>query len=1092
MKSNMSLVFRGRPKKTPMRGGNIEFNDVLWFFLAVAAWIDFTHDFNEHRAAINVGTLNDDPYGPVPGNKIKRIAELLAALREGGSKTAYSVFKDMFMNLVVGPRQIRVAVEEFRRLNNMQVGQLIKEEDVLTLANIPYAGIIAMIPRNSLDDPKPRAEPATWWDDKVFPLNPQGGDTWRFGREGTQTTYKLRTMVTKDSSVRPGDPQKHLTRVLSTLMETEVIVIMFDAAGCELNFGDAWKGGWVPEKVYHVFIINNKENIADPATKPTYRNVTKALGVSRENTNVCIYFLEEAEWGHVASYPAYFNGMSDQNGVFFSNFNERTMRAGTPETPYVRAELYPPGGGDPVVINNVKDDSEVAAATKRALTLLLQGYPDAALTAFLEKRGGDWKQAISLLDKTRKYRVVHVQGTAARLVFRGRALDVIKSEADKATKIDTITLADLEGELKGSSVLLTLDRVLLAIAVFLKLNVGFTTNRGELKWLIYLQNMDLAKYDDAAALLEQAPGVLAKIADYEQYVIDHRGQTEVLASLFNVSDIRTYATEIPALRGALIQSATLPSSSSVRETLYKVKTATDWLTDIMSKAGNDVVRIYNTPELKKDLIGHLTTLRGGVAYAVNADAKMKKVGEWESAPILLYPTRTQETAAIESFVDSLKTGREIPASSTYFVVFKSIFDRIGEDMMRCEITSPNVEPDVISNNYDRAAAESVAAAVPGADVFRPQAALKRTRQVTTPIPPLVGLFVHYNKVIPHSLPGVAVAKGGQRGGAGAFIYMFVGSDGVRVTFEQDRNRAVQNDGTYITAVFGGNITNESGFQASVIDEYVFYDPTPITRYIVDFNDDAGASILPPESQLVAASLAQETYSYALVRYVLWCHDDIRNRLKELGDVDIENTFAIRQLVTVSNRLSVMSDIFTKGGGAPLAFEKGVKLLLTPMVANEDEVSAYQDGGRNTEQDVDAVRNSLNVVRSNIFALYASNVSLQSIGYAVIPPPGYLTALIAAQDASENVMTKIVEVETIADETRHPEAFSAYLDALERNDGSAEGIYQQALQAIQPLLALKSQPVPPPVMQLRSGATASPFNRLGGRRKTHRRGLPKLI
>ena len=1096
----MSLVFAGRRKKEPMRGGaDITFNDALWFFLAVAAWIDFTHDFNEHRAAINVGTLNDDPYGPVPGNKIKRIAELLASIREGGSKTAYNVFKDMFMNLVVGPRQIGEAVAAFRVQNRMQAGQLIKEEDVLTLANIPYASIITTIPRNSLDAPKPPTEPKTWWDDKVFPLNnPQGGDTWRFGREGAESTYRLRTMVTKDSSVRPGDPQKHLTRVLSTLMETEVIVIMFDAAGCELNFGDAWKGGWVPEKVYHIFIVNNKENIADPATKPTYRNVTKALGVDRSNTNVCIYFLEEAEWGHVASYPAYFNGMSDQNGVFFSNFNERTVRAGTPETPYVRAELYPPDGGAPVVINNVKDDSEVAAATKRALTLLLQGNPDAALTAFLEKRGGDWKQAISLLDKTRKYRVVHVQGTASRLAFRGRALDVIKSEADKATKIDTITLADIEGELKGSSVLLTLDRVLLAIAVFLKLNVGFTTNRGELKWLIYLQNMDLAKYDDAITLLAQAPAVLAKIAEYEQYVIGHRGQTDVLSQLFNVSDVRTYATEIPALRATLIQSATLPSPSSVGEALYKTKTADDWLKGVMTREGNDVVRIYNTPGLKKDLIGHLTTLRGGVAYAANADAKMKKVGEWESAPISLYPTRTQETAAIQSFVELLRTGREIPASSTHFVALKSIFDKIGEDMMRCEFMSPTVEPDVISNNYDIAAAASVAAAVPGADVFRPQAQLKTTRQVTTPIPPLVGLFIHYNKVIPHSLPSVAVAEGGQRGGAGPLVYMFADSDGVKVAFEQDRNLNARDvmypDGSsYRTAVFGGNIANESGFQASIIDEYVFYDPSPIARYIVGFNDDAGASILLPESQLVAAALAQETYAYALVRYVLWCHDDIRNRLKELGDVDIENTFAIRQLVTVSTRLSVMSDIFTKGGGAPLAFEGGVKLLLTPMVASEDDVSAYQDGGRNTGEDVDAVRNSLKVVRSNIFALYALNASLQSIGYAVIPQPGYLTALIAAQDANESAMTKIVEVETIADETGHPEAFSAYLDALERNDGSAEGIYQQALQAIQPLLALRSQPVPPVVMQLRSGNTASPFNRLGGHRKTHRRrGLPKLI
>ena len=365
----MSLVFAGR-RKEPMRGGNITFDPALWFFLAVAAWIDFTHDFNEHRAAINVGTLNDDPYGAVPGNKIKRIEALLATIREKGSKTAYSVFKDMFMNLMVGGRRVGDAVAQFRTDNVMNVDQLIKEEDVLTLANIPYKLLIGQL------EGKSSIEPKSQWDTYIAQINPPGSDAWRFGRAGTQSTYKLRAMVTKDSSLRP-DPQKHLTRVLSTLMETEVIVIMFDAAGCELNFGDAWKGGWRPDRVYHVFIINNKENIADPATKPTYRNVTKALGVSRENTNVCIYFLEEAEWGHVASYPAYVDGMTDQNGVFFSNFNERTMRAGTPEAPYVRAELYPPGGADPVVINNVKDDSEVAAATKRALTLLLQVYPDA-------------------------------------------------------------------------------------------------------------------------------------------------------------------------------------------------------------------------------------------------------------------------------------------------------------------------------------------------------------------------------------------------------------------------------------------------------------------------------------------------------------------------------------------------------------------------------------------------------------------------------------------------------------------------------------------------------------------------------------------
>jgi hypothetical protein len=298
--------------------------------------------------------------------------------------------------------------------------------------------------------------------------------------------------------------------------------------------------------------------------------------------------------------------------------------------------------------------------------------------------------------------------------------------------------------------------------------------------------------------------------------------------------------------------------------------------------------------------------------------------------------------------------------------------------------------------------------------------------------------------------------------------------------------------SYRTAVFGGNITNASGFQASVIDEYVFYDPAPITRYIVDFNDDAGASILPPEAKDMAASLAQETYLYALVRYVLWCHDDVRNTLKELGDVDIENTFAIRQLVTLSNRLSAMSDIFTKGG-APLAFQSGVNLLLAPMLASEDQVSAYQDQKRKTEYDVDAARNALKAIRSNIFALYASSVPLQTIGYAAQPQPGYLTALIATQDANENALTKIVQVETIADESGDPNALSAYLAALERNDGSAEGIYQEAAQAAQALLALRSQPVPEPVMRLRSGNTASPFNRqLGGRRKTHRRRLPKLV
>jgi hypothetical protein len=152
---------------------------------------------------------------------------------------------------------------------------------------------------------------------------------------------------------------------------------------------------------------------------------------------------------------------NDPNTAAYTAFTISTRRTGSPETPKVQASATTSEGV--FTVDDVGIESEVTAATQRAVTMSLNKRPNnEILLSFILKRFGDWCQALCLLDKTRRYRVVQVNGTGARIMEEGAI----------------VTLEDLETVHSADVFLLTLDRVLLAFALMLGLNVMFTSKSG--------------------------------------------------------------------------------------------------------------------------------------------------------------------------------------------------------------------------------------------------------------------------------------------------------------------------------------------------------------------------------------------------------------------------------------------------------------------------------------------------------------------------------------------------------------------------------------------------------------------------------------
>jgi hypothetical protein len=249
----------------------------------------------------------------------------------------------------------------------------------------------------------------------------------------------------------------------------EFALIVDAAGGLSLtSIQNAGLGPYEPEKQYKFYIIENIENDSDSATKVKHLDKSTRKGPDgKPTTNVEVLFLKDGMepviYQPFSSDVVAKQLIESQTENLFGNAQLVLSRSGD-ET---EADfIYP--DGEQYKIENVSQNANVKNASLNmvASTLANRGR-EAFLFAYL-KRVGDWCQALSLLDTSRPYTVLNLS-------------------KDKVG--DAVTLKKLQE--KGTAVaLVTLDRILLAYALLLGVDVFFTTG-SDVSSLLYFKNNEV-------------------------------------------------------------------------------------------------------------------------------------------------------------------------------------------------------------------------------------------------------------------------------------------------------------------------------------------------------------------------------------------------------------------------------------------------------------------------------------------------------------------------------------------------------------------------------------------------------------------------
>ena len=966
----MSLVFGGRRKKEPMRGGGVfELSPFLLAILAKAAWIDFVHDFNDGtRARISTGMLNNDPFGPVIGtNKISGIQNLIDV---GGGTTAFHVFRNLLSNLQFG------TVRPFAEfLAGAGATGILHETDILDVVGVPYTEVISSLP-NTIAPELALTLPITRVARPIGPNDPSAPPP---------PTYAITSYPTKVNG-------RYLHTAESFYMVTgqtyQIFVLMFDAAGCKLNIGDKWltvgkpgKPGDVsleyfnihtnPALVYHFVILNSKENISDPATKPTSRNVTEALGVEPGQANICIYFLEEAEPGHTSVYPLVQAGKQDANGAAFSAFTISTRRTGNENAPKVQATATT--GAGVFNIDDVGADSEVTAATQRAVTMKLNNRPnEEILLSFIMKRFGDWCQALCLLDKTRKYKVVQVN--------TGGGVVPILPEGG------VTTLEALES-MNAIVFLLTLDRVLLAFALLLGLNVVFTSKSGSggVGWLTFFKNTSSARVDDAQELYNGLESIGSTLQSQRDWLAGELQAYETYKAYVstNVGNFPGYPNIFVRLRSMLSMLSFLPKLSVIERYITEFPSM-DTLNRAIQDARNPVDNSINrTPEL----VGLLGTVRSsrdaaksiGVAIA-DYTAKKTSLDQLFGADNGAWREKTgfaREWNAIVSFTFALKRGVMVLPTNQSFVTFRELLQGIKEDAAVVGVDVPTIE------GVDAAYTAYASAVVPP---IPDQLELRAGRNVGaagTPKKPLSLLFEIFDATL---------VRGGSkhRGGASfedlfespltdmVYVNPIAGPQFVPLGFVIPRQyetdspqiAALSADATaqattllsgqpgstpdmipplaaelfatlYRQGVYGGFVSDGHGRIASVIDPYLFFHDDDLYTYLLDTR--------APNPEPMTPLLPLAHFVYVGLRYMLYLTDTLYQDIARLESVDIENAYEfteynrIASVCNALNTISVPVTVLETDSITYVSFAKALRdLVVDPIIPDDTDVDTQLD------------------------------------------------------------------------------------------------------------------------------------------------------
>jgi hypothetical protein len=358
------------------------------------------------------------------------------------------------------------------------------------------------------------------------------------GEEGRMRTYEVKAVLMKDKS---EERTLNIASRFELLTQKQGVAMIIDASG-GLSMTSLINSDLEPQPLNKLdfFIIENIENDSDSATK--LKTFDKAKNEAKKNKQPNVAFLKDEI--DTVLYPKFQLEASNVKGdgeLLFGNADLVLSRAGDE----MEAD-FTFGPEETYHIENVSQNANVKNASLNIIASTIaaggkfgrngiEGLAENNKRPYLFpyiKRVGDWCQALSLLDGTRKYNV----------------LDINHAPTGQQVDLDTLR------QNNTAIGLLTLDRILLGYALTLGIDVFFTTAT-DLRMLIYFRNTEQA-LDEAALRTE-----ITKLKKEFDEGIQNKGQDKVESILGQaiqyVEAATTETNYIERLRGALYRVSVL-------------------------------------------------------------------------------------------------------------------------------------------------------------------------------------------------------------------------------------------------------------------------------------------------------------------------------------------------------------------------------------------------------------------------------------------------------------------------------------------------------------------------------------------------------
>jgi hypothetical protein len=397
----------------------------------VFAKSDFKHDFGE-------GIDTRDKYTSTDLQRFVEIAQRFNLSKTNALITGF--------NNVIGNNPYTLLKSTISSIYPEQVindREFLNEENVLEIEGINYPNLKLAIQTDKKT--RTRTEELRFTDPIRINYPVRGDD------EDRNYLVSAVPMKIKGETANIASSFYHLSQ-----KKTKFAIIIDAAGGLSLTSIKKKLVQLIPSEKFEFYIIENIENDSDSATK--LKHIDKEDG-----SNVEIFYLRDQNQSVI--YPP-FNPIqgSDQAENLYGNARLILSRSGGGET---EADfIYP--NNEQYHIPNVSQNANVKNASLNLLAAKVANRErEAHLYPYL-KRVGDWCQALSLLDTSRVY-------------------DILNENHDPTGK--SVTLEQLENK-DFEVALVTLDRILLAYALKIGINVFFTSG-SDITSLMYFKNTEI-------------------------------------------------------------------------------------------------------------------------------------------------------------------------------------------------------------------------------------------------------------------------------------------------------------------------------------------------------------------------------------------------------------------------------------------------------------------------------------------------------------------------------------------------------------------------------------------------------------------------